>query len=120
MKILLVDDNTFSLKLLQKKLEDTGYEVETALDGIKALNAVRADPPELILLDVMMPRLDGYRVCKLLRMDKRFGSIPIIMLTSKAGEEDRRLGLELGVNAFILKSADLQEIIRVIKMSLDE
>ena len=119
MKVLLVDDNTFNLKLLQKRLEESGFEVATALDGIKALNAVRTDPPDLILLDIMMPRLDGYRVCKLLRMDERFNSLPIIMLTSKAGEEDRMLGLELGVNDFILKNADFQEIARVINKCLD-
>jgi DNA-binding response OmpR family regulator len=119
MNILLVDDNTFSLKLLQKRLEDEGYEVTTALDGIKALNAVRTDQPDLILLDIMMPRLDGFRVCKLLRMDERFASLPIIMFTSKAGEEDKMLGLELGINAFILKNADFQEITRVIKKCLN-
>jgi len=69
MKVLLVDDNNFSLKLLQKRVEESGFEVATALDGIKALNAVRTDPPDLILLDIMMPRLDGYRVCKLLRVE---------------------------------------------------
>ena len=120
MKVLLVDDNNFSLKLLQKQLEDSGYEVTTAVDGIKALNVVRTTPPDIILLDVMMPRLDGYKVCKLLRMDERFTTLPIIMLTSKAGEEDRMLGLELGVNDFILKNADFQEIARVIKKCLDE
>ena len=119
MKVLLVDDNNFSLKLLQKQLEDSGYEVTTAVDGIKALNVVRTTPPDIILLDVMMPRLDGYKVCKLLRMDERFTTLPIIMLTSKAGEEDRMLGLELGVNDFILKNADFQEIARVIKKCLD-
>ena len=119
MKVLLVDDNNFSLKLLQKQLEDSGYEVTTAVDGIKALNVVRTTPPDIILLDVMMPRLDGYKVCKLLRMDERFTTLPIIMLTSKAGEEDRMLGLELGVNDFILKNADFQEIARVINKCLD-
>jgi DNA-binding response OmpR family regulator len=120
MKVLLVDDNNFSLKLLQKQLEDSGYEVTTAVDGIKALNVVRTTPPDIILLDVMMPRLDGYKVCKLLRMDERFTTLPIIMLTSKAGEEDRMLGLELGVNDFILKNADFQEIARVINKCLDQ
>jgi len=120
MNILLVDDNTFNLKLLRKKLEDSGFGVATALDGIKALNAVRTAPPDLVLLDVMMPRLDGYRVCKLLRMDERFASLPIIMLTSKAGEEDRMLGLELGVDAFILKTADFKEITGVIEKCLNQ
>ena len=120
MNILLVDDNDFILKLLQKRLEGSGFVVATASDGIKALNAVRRDPPDLILLDIMMPRLDGYKVCKLLRMDERFTDLPIIMLTSKAGEEDRMLGLELGVSAFILKNADFQEIARVIKKCLNQ
>lgn len=120
MNILLVDDNNYNLKLLRKQLEDAGFKVRTAMDGIKALNAVRADTPDLLLLDIMMPRLDGYKVCKLLRMDERFASLPIIMLTSKAGEEDRILGLELGVNAFILKNAKFEEIAGMINKCLKQ
>jgi DNA-binding response OmpR family regulator len=120
MKILLVDDNVFTVKLLQKKLEGAGFQVMTAVDGIKALNEVRTDTPDLILLDIMMPRLDGYKVCKLLRMDERYRSLPIIMFTSKAGEEDRELGIELGVNAFILKTAEFKEIKRIIDKCVEK
>lgn len=115
MKILLVEDNAFSRRLLQRRLEESGYTVETAPDGITALNAIRADRPDMILLDIMMPRLDGYQVCKLLRLDDRFADLPIIILTSKAGQEDRELGLEAGVDDFILKNAEFPLILKVIK-----
>lgn len=111
MNILIVDDNAFALKTLREKLEGAGHRVETATDGIKALNAIRTSTPHLVLLDVMLPRLDGYKVCKLLKQDKRFKTLPIIMLTSKAGEEDRELGLELGVDSFILKSGDYKDLL---------
>ena len=111
MRILLVDDNPFAIKTLQEKLEGAGHRVETATDGIKALNAIRTSPPDLVLLDIMLPRLDGYRVCKLLKQDDRFQAIPVVMLTSKAGEEDKELGLELGVDNFVLKSADFKDLL---------
>ncbi len=115
MKILLVEDNAFSRQLLQRRLEEAGYTVETAPDGISALNAIRAGRPDMVLLDIMMPRLDGYQVCKLLRIDDRFAGLPIIMLTSKAGQEDRELGLEVGVDDFILKNAEFGRILKVIE-----
>jgi DNA-binding response OmpR family regulator len=115
MKILLVEDNAFTRKLLQKQLEAADYQVQTAPDGIAALNAIRADRPDIILLDIMMPRLDGYQVCKLLRLDDRFAGIPIIMLTSKAGQEDRDRGMEAGVDDFILKNAEFGLILKVIE-----
>ena len=115
MKILLVEDNDFTRKLLQKQLEEEGYRVEIAADGIAALNAIRADRPDMVLLDIMMPRLDGYQVCRLLRLDDRFADLPIIMLTSKAGQEDRERGVEAGVNDFILKNAEFGLILKLIK-----
>ncbi len=110
MKILLVEDNAFTRKLLQKQLEEADYQVQTVTDGIVALNAIRAARPDMVLLDIMMPRLDGYQVCKLLRLDDRFADLPIIMLTSKAGQEDRERGMEAGVDDFILKNAEFSLI----------
>ncbi len=115
MKILLVEDNAFTRKLLRKQLEEADYQVQAVIDGIAALNAIRAGRPDMVLLDIMMPRLDGYQVCKLLRLDDRFVDLPIIALTSRAGQEDRERGMEAGVDDFILKNADFSLILKIIK-----
>ena len=115
MKILLVEDNDFSRKIILKKLETAGYAVEAAGDGIQALNILRSSaPPDLILMDIMMPRLDGYKTTKLIKQDDRFAQIPVIMLTSKASEEDRMMSLEVGADSFVLKNAPFEKIDKLI------
>lgn len=102
-KILVVDDEPDALELVSFNLKAAGHEVVTAQDGQEALKKARQTVPDLILLDVMLPEVDGMEVCKLLRRDGATSSIPIIMLTAKAGEIDRVLGLELGADDYVTK-----------------
>jgi len=102
-KILVVDDEKDILELLEYNLEKEGYEVFKAMTGEEALELTRRKTPDLIILDLMLPGLDGLEVCKILKRNTRIASIPIIMLTAKGEESDIIVGLELGADDYITK-----------------
>ncbi|HRZ56819.1 MAG TPA: response regulator, partial [Candidatus Paceibacterota bacterium] len=99
-RILVVDDEPDALELVEFNLRQAGHEVTGAEDGAEALEKARASMPDLIVLDVMLPEMSGIEVCKVLRRDPATAGIPIIMLTAKASEIDRVLGLELGADDY--------------------
>ena len=115
-KILVVDDEPDMLMGLQDNLQFEGYQVVTALDGQAALDAAANTCPDLILLDIMLPKLNGYEVCKLLR--QRGIDTPIIMLTAKSQEVDKVLGLELGADDYITKPFSIRELLARVKAVL--
>jgi two-component system phosphate regulon response regulator PhoB len=117
-KILVVDDEPDSVELIKFNLKGAGYEVITAGDGDEALKKARALLPNLIVLDVMLPEVDGLEVCKILRRDARVSGIPVIMLTAKAAEIDRVLGLELGADDYVTKPFSPRELVLRIKRLL--
>src|SRR5262249_17796207 len=102
-KILVVDDEPDALELIGFNLKAAGFEVLTAANGTEALAAARKSTPNLILLDLMLPEVDGLEVCKTLRRETATMGIPIIMLTARAAEIDRVLGLELGADDYVTK-----------------
>ena len=110
-KILSVDDEPDALEVLGFNLKNAGYEVTTADDGDTALKKARQQLPDLILLDLMLPEIDGLEVCKLLRRDTATSGIPIIMLTAKASEIDRVVGLELGADDYVTKPFSPRELV---------
>ncbi len=114
-KILVVDDEPDALELIGFNLRTAGYEVITAEDGNAALKKARAALPDLILLDLMIPEVDGLEVCKILRRDAQTSGIPIIMVTAKAAELDRVLGLELGANDYVTKPFSPRELVLRVK-----
>lgn len=114
-KILVVDDEPDALELIGFNLKAAGYDVITAEDGNSALRKARAQRPALVLLDLMIPEVDGLEVCKILRRDPETSAMPIIMVTAKAGEVDRVLGLELGANDYITKPFSPRELILRVK-----
>lgn len=114
-KILVVDDEPDALELVSFNLKAAGYEVVTADNGNEALKRARQHAPDLILLDVMLPEVDGLEVCKLLRRDPATASIPVIMLTAKAAEIDRVLGLELGADDYVTKPFSPRELVLRVK-----
>jgi DNA-binding response OmpR family regulator len=118
-KILVVDDEPEAVELVEFNLKGAGYEVATAGDGAEALNKARRIQPNLIILDVMMPEIDGMEVCKLLRRDPATSTIPIIMLTAKASEVDRVLGLELGADDYVVKPFSPRELVLRVKKILE-
>jgi adenylate cyclase len=105
-RILIVDDNATNVKVLQTRLAAEGYEIITAADGEEGLTAARAHTPDLILLDVMMPKLDGFEVCRRLRADATFPFTPIIMVTAMADSKDVVAGLEAGGDEYLTKPVD--------------
>jgi two-component system phosphate regulon response regulator PhoB len=117
-KILVVDDEPEAVELIEFNLKQAGFDVVTAADGAEALKKARASPPSLILLDLMLPEVDGLEVCKILRRDPATARIPIVMVTAKAAEIDRVLGLELGADDYITKPFSPRELVLRIKKIL--
>lgn len=117
-RILIVDDEEHILELLKFNFENSGYKVDTATNGIDALKKVKNDLPNLILLDLMLPGLDGYDVCKEIRKDNNTQNIPIIMTTAKSEELDKILGLELGADDYITKPFSVRELLARVKAVL--
>ncbi len=114
-KILVVDDELDALELIEFNLKAAGYEVVTAADGNEGLQKARTVLPGLILLDVMLPEIDGMEVCKILKRDPATAAIPIIMLTAKGAEIDRVLGLELGADDYVTKPFSPRELVLRVK-----
>ena len=109
-RVLIVDDQADICRMLTQVLEPDGYETETAVSGKHALAAVRDHVPDLILLDVSMPGMDGYEVASLLKADPKTASIPIIMVSALAGRGARVIGLDSGAEDFLTKPVDTTEL----------
>ena len=110
-KILVVDDEDDILHFLELVLHEKGYEVATALGGQEALTKAELERPDLILLDIMMPQMDGWEVLKLLRVDENTASIPVAMLSARTEARDRVQGLQEGAVDYICKPFSLQELL---------
>jgi DNA-binding response OmpR family regulator len=117
-KILLVDDEADALEVLGFKLREAGFAPIFARDGARALASARNERPDLIVLDLMLPEVDGLEVCKILRRDPATASIPILMLTARAAEMDRVLGLELGADDYVTKPFSPRELVLRIRKLL--
>jgi DNA-binding response OmpR family regulator len=102
-RILVVDDEIQLITMVQMRLEANGYEVITANDGQEGLEKAKTENPDLIMLDVMMPKMDGYKVCGLLKNDARYSKIPVILFTARAQQNDKDVGTEVGADAYITK-----------------
>jgi len=114
-KILIVDDEPEAVELLEFNMKQAGYEVLVAADGAEALKKAHSALPSLVLLDLMLPEVDGLEVCKMLRRDPATANIPIIMVTAKATEIDKILGLELGADDYITKHFSPRELVLRVK-----
>jgi DNA-binding response OmpR family regulator len=119
-KILLVDDEPDIVTSVKARLEASGYQVVVAVDGQQALESARKEMPDLIILDLMLPKIDGYKVCRLLKFDDKYKHIPIFMFTARAQEIDRKMGEEVGADAYILKPFELKSLVEKIKETLKE
>jgi DNA-binding response OmpR family regulator len=102
-RILLIEDELNVMELVKYRLEENSYEVETAEDGYSALAKVRTFNPDLIILDLMLPKIDGFTVCRLLKFNDQFKHIPIIMFTARTNPDDEKRGIECGADAYVPK-----------------
>jgi len=118
-KILIVDDEPETVEIVEFNLKQAGFGVMSAVDGDEAIKKARAAAPALIVLDLMLPEIDGMEVCKLLRRDPVTANIPVIMLTAKATELDRVLGLELGADDYLTKPFSPRELVLRVKKLLE-
>lgn len=118
-RVLVVDDSEVLRKIVSFNLTREGYSVDEAKDGNQALEKLKQVKPDLVILDIMMPYVDGFEVLRKMRNDPELADIPVIMLTAKGGEDDPRIALELGANGFLTKPFSpiklLEEVRRVIK-----
>jgi DNA-binding response OmpR family regulator len=119
-KILIVDDEPDLVETVRYPLEMEGYQVLVAYNGEEGLNQARKDSPDLIILDLMLPKLDGYKVCRLLKFDERYKHIPILMLTAKTQEKDRLLGKETGADDYMTKPFDFDKLLEKVNSYLNK
>lgn len=117
-RVLVVDDEETILELIAYNLQKEGFQVETATDGREALEKAARHPPDLLVLDWMLPEVDGLEVCRLLRGDPKTMGLPVIMLTARGEEVDKVLGLELGANDYMTKPFSMRELLARIKAHL--
>lgn len=117
-KILIIEDTEFMKKLISDVLKEAGYEVVTASSGEEGLQKVREEKPDLVLLDVVMPGMDGFEVCRILREDESNNLMPIIMLTAQENEDHKLEGLELGADDYIIKPFNSRELVSRVRNTL--
>jgi len=117
-RILLVDDEPSIIKMVGRRLEVEGFTVLLAMDGQEALAKAQAESPDLIILDLMLPKLNGYEVCTMLKQDARYQGIPILLFSAKTQDKDEQLGLACGANAYMRKPFQAQELLGRIRSLL--
>jgi two-component system OmpR family response regulator len=114
-KVLIVEDDRTLLEVLQYNLNRQGYDVLTAADGATGLDTARSGKPDLVILDVMLPKMDGYEVCRILRQETM---VPILMLTARTDETDRVVGLEVGADDYVTKPFSMRELMARVRAML--
>ena len=119
-KILVVDDEIYIVHILDFSLGIEGYEVMTALDGEQALAKVAQNRPDLIVLDIMMPKLDGYETCKALKQNPATHDIPVILLSAKGRNVDQKIGFEVGADDYITKPFSPRKLVERINAILGQ
>ena len=119
-KILLIDDEVQLCKVIKIELEHAGYDVVVAHDGLEGFNKVKEYMPDLIILDVMLPHLDGFHICRMLKFDGNFRNIPVLLLTAKGQTADKLIGQEVKVDAYITKPFKSEDVLDCIKNLLEK
>jgi len=119
-KILVVDDEIYIVHILDFSLGMEGYEVITALDGEAALEKVKTEKPDLIVLDIMMPKLDGYEVCKTIKANSATQNIPVVLLSAKGRNADQKMGFDVGADDYITKPFSPRKLVERINQLLGQ
>lgn len=119
-RILIVDDEKDLVETVAFRLQANGYEVISAYDGQEGLDKAKKEKPDLIILDLMLPKIDGYKVCRMLKFDEKYKKIPIILFTACVQEEDKKLGQDVGADSYMTKPFEPQALLTQIKELLKE
>ena len=117
-KILIVDDEKDIVETLSFMLKAKGFECICAYDGEEGLNLAKNINPDLVILDVMMPKINGYKICRLLKFDNKYKNIPIIMITARSQDEDKIIGEETGADEYITKPFNVDDVVAKVKSYL--
>lgn len=117
-KILVVDDDKIVIKRIEEILLSEGFDVVTATDGLAGLNTARSEKPDLMVLDLLLPKLNGHQVCRMLKFDSRFKEMPIIMFTSNVSEKDKDLGKQAGADAYLFKKYSPHRLLKIVNALL--
>jgi DNA-binding response OmpR family regulator len=117
-RILIVDDDPVIVRLLQINFRLEGYDVDTASRGEEALERVRVERPDVVILDVMMPGLDGWEVCRQLKENPAVRHVPVIFLSARAQDEDRQRGYALGVDEYVTKPFDPAHLVEIVRAAV--
>lgn len=116
--VMVVDDSVTLRQMIAELLEGRGLKVTVASDGVEALEQIKTNRPDLVVLDIVMPRMNGYEVCRRLKSDPKTQSLPVVMCSSKSEEFDRYWGMKQGADAYIAKPFHPQELVGTIKQLL--
>ena len=118
-RILIIENNEGFRKSLGSQLQKHGYDVIIAKDGLEGLNAVRKSNPSLVITDIMLPGLDGHKICRMIKFDKNFNHIPVIVLTARDLDEDEEMARKCGADAFVIKKTRVPIILDIIQRLLE-
>jgi len=119
-KVLIVDDEQDIVESLEFVLVAAGFECHCAYNGEDGLNLAREILPDLIILDVMMPKINGFKICRLLKYDNKYKNIPILMVTARSQDDDKQIGEETGVDEYITKPFELDDIVKKVEGYLNK
>ncbi len=114
-KILIADDSLAELQIFQATLQSTGHTIVTVMDGEAAEEKVKSEPIDLIILDVIMPKKNGFQVCRTIKSDEQYKNIPIIMVTSKDQESDKFWGMKQGADEYLTKPFNPEDLLKAVK-----
>src|SRR5262245_3364762 len=117
-RILMVDDDREIVRVVRAYLEQAGYQVVSAYDGATALHAIRTEHPDLVVLDIMLPDLDGWSITRTMRSEPRLATLPIILLTARVDDTDKVVGLEMGADDYITKPFNPREVLARVRSLL--
>jgi two-component system phosphate regulon response regulator PhoB len=117
-RVLLVDDEPSIVKMVGKRLETEGFQVSVAMDGQEALAKIQSEHPDLVILDLMLPKVNGYEVCTMMKQDTRHRQIPVVIFTAKTQEKDEKMAVECGADAFVRKPFRAEELMEKIRSLL--
>ena len=119
-RILIAEDSPTILEIMKDVVESAGFDVIPAVDGKEALDKSRNEKPDLIVLDIMLPHIDGYKVCAMLKFDNTYKNIPIIIMTARAGDDDKQQGKEVKADTYLTKPLDPELLVSKIKELLEK
>jgi len=117
-RILVVDDEDDIVSIVKVRLENAGYEVDCAYDGKEGLERIKTAKPDLAILDIMMPEINGSTLCGMLKYDARYKDLPVIILTAKGAQLDKEIGETVGADAYIVKPFEAQELLDTVETLL--